>query len=78
MDLSHLTAAEIRALLQQVPEEIKKRKQACAGQAVQEIRSLAKSMGFTLEELIALDQQKKKPKKNKLPVATPPVSEIIT
>lgn len=77
MDLSHLTAAEIRALLQQIPEEIKKRKQARAGEAVQELRSIAKSMGYSLEELIALEQQKsKKPRNKKIQDATPPVSSL--
>lgn len=52
MDLSTLSSAELRDLQQQIPGELKRRETQEKTNALNELRELAKSRGFVLEELV--------------------------
>lgn len=52
MDLSNLTAAELRELQQQIPFELKRRESQEKNEALIQVRAVAKSLGYALEELV--------------------------
>ncbi len=52
MDLSTLSAAELRDLQQQIPAELKRREAQEKTNALNELRELAKAHGYTLEDLV--------------------------
>jgi DNA-binding protein H-NS len=53
MDLSSMTVAELRALQQQIPVELKRREAQEKVNILSEVRAFAKARGYALEELVA-------------------------
>ena len=60
MDISNLTAAQLRDLQQQIPAEIKRREAEEKLNILSEVKAFAKSRGYSLEELVG--QEIKVPK----------------
>lgn len=65
MELSNLSLAELKNLLQELPDEIKRREKDEKAKARRDLDAFAAERGFTLEEL--LDNPKEK--KERTPVA---------
>ena len=61
MDLSSLTAAELRDLQQQIPAELKRREVQEKANILNEVRAFAKARGFALEELVGKEVKIKAP-----------------
>ena len=52
MDLSTLTADELRELQQQIPAELKRRETKEKADVLNELRAIAKNRGYSFEDLI--------------------------
>ncbi|HZX31351.1 MAG TPA: H-NS histone family protein [Rhodocyclaceae bacterium] len=65
MDISNLSADELKRLLAQIPKEIERRQKEERAKALKEIESFAAERGFALDELIGGER----PKKARAPVA---------
>jgi len=52
MDLSNLSLAELKALLNQIPAEIKRREKDEKAKLIKELEALAAERGFSLGDLI--------------------------
>ena len=52
MDLSSLTAAQLRDLQQQIPAELKRRETQEKVNILKEVQAFAKARGYALEELV--------------------------
>ncbi|MGE5769465.1 MAG: H-NS family nucleoid-associated regulatory protein [Betaproteobacteria bacterium] len=52
MDLSSLTAAQLRDLQQQIPAELKRREAQEKVNILKEVQAFAKARGYALEELV--------------------------
>ncbi|MER2514728.1 MAG: H-NS histone family protein [Nitrosomonas ureae] len=65
MELSNFTLAELKNLLQALPEEIKRREKDGKAQARKDLDAFAAERGFSLEELLG----NAKAKKERPPVA---------
>jgi len=61
MDLSSLTAAQLRDLQQQIPVELKRREAQDKANILNEVRAFAKARGFALEELVGKEVKIKAP-----------------
>lgn len=55
MDLSSLTVAQLRDLQQQIPAEIKRREVQEKVDVLNELRAMAKSRGYAIEDLLGKD-----------------------
>lgn len=53
MELSNLSLAELKNLLQALPEEIKRREKDEKAKARKDLEAFAAERGFSLEELLA-------------------------
>lgn len=53
MDLSTLTAAQLRELQQQIPAELKRRESQEKTDALNKLREMAKALGYSIEDLLA-------------------------
>lgn len=53
MDLSNLTVAELRELQQRIPAELTRREQKEKTEVLNELRAIAKTRGYSIEELMA-------------------------
>lgn len=61
MDLSSMTAAQLRDLQQQIPVELKRREAQDKANILNEVRAFAKARGFALEELVGKEAKIKAP-----------------
>ena len=61
MDLSSMTAAQLRDLQQQIPVELKRREAQDKANILNEVRAFAKARGFALEELVGKEVKIKAP-----------------
>lgn len=63
MELTSLSVAELKMLLEQIPAEIKRREKADKARIRQELEELAAKSGYTLDELLndAASSVRKKP-----------------
>lgn len=52
MDLSTLSVSQLRDLQQQIPAELKKREAKEKTEALNKLRDMAKTLGYSLEELL--------------------------
>lgn len=52
MDISKLSVAELRELQQQIPQEMKRREVEEKANILSELKALAKSRGYSLEDLV--------------------------
>lgn len=59
MDLSTLSVSQLRELAQQIPAEIKKREAQDKVNFLNEVRAMAKSRGYAIEDLLAKDTKVK-------------------
>lgn len=59
MELSALSLAELKNLLQQIPAEIKRREKDEKAKALKDLEALAAERGFTLDELLGAAKEKK-------------------
>ena len=59
MDLSSLSVSQLRELAQQIPAEIKKREAQDKVNFLNEVRAMAKSRGYAIEDLLAKDSKAK-------------------
>lgn len=59
MDLSSMTVAELQALQQQIPAELKRREAQEKVNILSEVRAFAKARGYALEELVAREAKAK-------------------
>jgi len=59
MDLSTLSVSQLRDLAQQIPAEIKKRESQEKVNVLNELRALAKSHGYAIEDLLAKEAKAK-------------------
>lgn len=59
MDLSSLTVAELRALQQQIPAELKRREAQEKVNILNEVRAFAKARGYALEDLVVREAKAK-------------------
>lgn len=66
MNLSTYTTTELKALLDAIPAELKRREREARAQLRKEFETLAKQHGFSLDELLAEAGQ---PAKTRAPVA---------
>lgn len=53
MDLSNLSVAQLRDLQQKIPAELKRRESREKTEALNKLKEMAKSLGYSLEELLA-------------------------
>lgn len=68
MDLSNLSVSQLRDLQQQIPAEIKRREAQEKVNVLNELRALAKSRGYAIEELLAKEAKVKISSGNKVKV----------
>ena len=68
MDLSTLSVSELRDLAQQIPAEIKKREAQEKVNVLSELRAIAKSRGYAIEDLLGKDVKVKSVTGNKVKV----------
>lgn len=61
MDLSTLSIAQLRDLLQQIPQELKRREAQDKANILNEVRAFAKARGYAIEELIGKEVKVKTP-----------------
>ncbi|KAB2927366.1 MAG: H-NS histone family protein [Dechloromonas sp.] len=59
MDLSTLSVSQLRELQQQIPAELKKREAKEKTEALNKLRDMAKTLGYSLEELLAKEATSK-------------------
>ncbi|HEX6733509.1 MAG TPA: H-NS histone family protein [Azonexus sp.] len=59
MDLSTLSAAQLRDLQQQIPAELKRREAQEKVNILNEVRAFAKARGYAIEELLTKDAKAK-------------------
>ena len=59
MDLSNLSVAELRDLQQKIPTELKHREAREKEAILNEMRTLAESRGYTIEDLMSCDVKTK-------------------
>ncbi len=59
MDLSTLSLDQLRNLQQQIPTELKRRESLEKAEALNKVRAVAKTLGFSLEELVEKDAKVK-------------------
>lgn len=59
MDLSSLTVAQLRDLQQQIPLEIKRREAQEKVDVLNELRAMAKSRGYAIEDLLGKEAKVK-------------------
>jgi DNA-binding protein H-NS len=59
MDLSSLTAVQLRDLQQQIPAELKRREAQEKVNILNEVRAFAKARGYALEELVSKETKAK-------------------
>ncbi len=59
MDLSTLSLVQLRDLQQQIPAELKRRESLEKAEALNKVRAVAKTLGFSLEELVEKDAKVK-------------------
>lgn len=59
MDLSNLTLAELKTLLNDLPIEIKKREKEEKAKVLKELETLAEGRGFKLEDIVGALPEKK-------------------
>ncbi|MFO1403494.1 MAG: H-NS histone family protein [Azonexus sp.] len=52
MDISKLSAVQLRDLLQKIPGELKRRESEEKAKVLEETRAFAKSRGYSLDELV--------------------------
>lgn len=62
MDITALSLAQMRELMQTLPEEIERREKAERAAVRQEIEQLAREKGFELTDLISTNEEKPKRK----------------
>jgi len=55
MDLMTLSTPELRNLLQQNPQELKRRENQERAQILEELRALAKARGYVMEDIVGKD-----------------------
>jgi DNA-binding protein H-NS len=68
MDLSTLTAAQLRDLQQQIPAELKRREAQEKQNILSEVKAFAKARGYALEELVGKEAAKPKTSGGKVKV----------
>jgi len=61
MDLSTLSVPQLRDLQQRIPAELKKREAREKAEALNKLREMAKTLGYTLDELLAKEAAVKTP-----------------
>lgn len=59
MDLSTLSAAQLRELQQQIPAELKRREAQEKVNILNEVRAFAKARGYAIEELLTKESKAK-------------------
>lgn len=68
MDLSLMSVSELRNLQELIPAEIKRRESQEKAKILDELRALAKSRGYAIEELLAKEAKVKQVSQNKVKV----------
>jgi len=68
MDLSTLSAAQLRDLQQLIPAELSRREAQEKDQVLNEVRAFAKARGYAIEDLLTKDAKVKAPVVNKVKV----------
>jgi DNA-binding protein H-NS len=68
MDISTFTVAQLRDLQQQIPAEIKRREAQEKVNVLNELRALAKTHGYAIEDLLGKEVKVKTPTGNKVKV----------
>ena len=68
MDLSTLSVAQLRDLQQQIPAEIKRRESQEKADILNELRALAKTRGYAIEDLLSKEPKAKLAGGNKVKV----------
>lgn len=68
MDLSTLTAAQLRDLQQQIPAELKRREAQEKQNILSEVKAFAKARGYALEDLVGKEIAKPKASGGKVKV----------
>lgn len=68
MDISTLTVAQLRELQQQIPAEIKRREAEEKVNVLNELRAIAKTRGYAIEELLGKETKVKSNTGNKVKV----------
>lgn len=59
MDLSSLSVPQLRDLLQEIPQEIKRREVVEKNEILNEVRAFAKARGYNIEDLMGKDSKAK-------------------
>jgi len=68
MDISTLSVAQLRDLQQQIPAEIKRREAQEKVNVLNELRAIAKTRGYAIEDLLGKEVKVKTPTGNKVKV----------
>ena len=68
MELSTLSISQLRDLQQQIPAELKRRESQEKADALVKLRAMAKTLGFSIEELMEKEAKVKSPSGGKVKV----------
>jgi DNA-binding protein H-NS len=68
MELSTLTASQLRDLQQQIPAELKRREAQEKNEILNEVRAFAKARGYAIEDLLGKEVKVKAATANKVKV----------
>ena len=68
MELSTLSISQLRDLQQQIPAELKRRESQEKAEALVKLRAMAKTLGFSIEELMEKEAKVKSPSGGKVKV----------